>query len=360
MHKFLKHALILSVVLMAVGLNYKIANKRMKTFIENIPKAELHLHIEGTIEPELIFKIAERNSIKLKRKSVKELRNAYKFNNLQQFLDIYYEGVEVLIKEKDFYDMTLAYLKKAHNQKVLHAELFFDPQTHTGRGVKYSAVINGISSAMRDAQKEWGISSKLILCFLRDLSADSAMKTLKEALKYRGIVAVGLDSAEIGNPPSKFRQVFDYARKNGLLTVAHAGEEGSSDYIWQALKLLKVSRVDHGNHCLDDEKLVRELVKKEIPLTVCPLSNYKLKVVKSMRKHPLKRMLQKGLKVTINSDDPAYFGGYINDNYLAVQKALKLTKEDIYTLARNSFESSFLSDSKKKELVGKLDEYMNK
>ncbi len=341
-------------------MNYKIANKRMKAFIENIPKAELHLHIEGTFEPELIFKIAKRNSVTLKEKSVKELREKYKFNNLQQFLDIYYAGVEVLIEEKDFYDLTLAYLRKAHKQKVLHAELFFDPQTHTNRGVKYSTVINGISSAMRDAQKKWGISSKLILCFLRDLSADSAMKTLKEALKYKGIVAVGLDSAEIGNPPSKFRQVFDYARKNGLLTVAHAGEEGSSDYIWQALKLLKVSRVDHGNHCLDDEKLVRELVKKEIPLTVCPLSNYKLKVVKSMGKHPLKRMLQKGLKVTINSDDPAYFGGYINDNYLAVQKALKLTREEIYALARNSFESSFLSDSKKKEMVGKLDEYMNK
>jgi adenosine deaminase len=332
----------------------------METFIKNIPKAELHLHIEGTFEPELIFKIAKRNSIKLNEKSVKELRDAYEFNSLQQFLDIYYEGVKVLIRKKDFYDMTMAYLKKAHSQKVLHTELFFDPQTHTNRGVKFSTVTNGIHSAMRDAQKKWGISSKLILCFRRDLSADSAMKTLKEALKYKGIVAVGLDSAEIGNPPSKFKKVFDCARKNGLSTVAHAGEEGSSKYVWQALKLLKVLRIDHGNHSLDDEKLVRELVRRKMPLTVCPLSNYKLKVVKDMRKHPLKKMLRRGLKVTVNSDDPAYFGGYINENYLAVQKALQLTKEEIYTLAKNSFEASFLNDSRKEQVIGELDKYMKK
>ena len=332
----------------------------METFIKNIPKAELHLHLEGTFEPELIFKIAKRNSIEIKEKSIEELKAAYNFNDLQQFLDIYYQGARVLINETDFYDLTMAYLKKAHTQNVLHAELFFDPQTHTNRGVKFSTVVNGIDRAMIDAQKKFGISSKLILCILRDLSVDSAMETLKKALQYKKIIALGLDSAEIGNPPKKFKEVFDYARENGLLTVAHAGEEGPSEYIWQALKLLKVSRIDHGNNCLDDQKLVQELVARKIPLTVCPLSNYKLKVVKSIDQHPLKKMLTAGLNVTINSDDPAYFNGYINENYLVLQKALKLTKEEIYTLAKNSFQSSFLNDSEKKHMIEKLDQYVKK
>ncbi len=332
----------------------------MEEFIRGLPKAELHVHIEGTFEPELIFKIAERNSIPLEEKSVEELKKAYEFNNLQQFLDIYYKGASVLIKEEDFYDLTMAYLEKAHSENILHTEIFFDPQTHTNRGVKFSTVINGISRAMDNAQKEWKISSKLIMCFLRDLSTEFAMQTLEGALKYKKIVAVGLDSAEVGNPPSKFKEVFDSARKAGLLTVAHAGEEGSSEYVWEVLNLLKVSRVDHGNNSLNDEKLVEELVKRQIPLTVCPLSNYKLKVVKDLKQHPLKIMLDKGLKVTVNSDDPAYFGGYINDNYLAMETALELTKGDLEVLAKNSFEGSFLNDLEKKEMISKVEEYVKK
>ena len=332
----------------------------IKKFIQNIPKAELHLHIEGTLEPEMLFKIAKRNNIKLKDKSVKELKALCKFDNLQDFLDIYNIRSKVLIKKRDFYDLTMAYLRKAHQQNVLHTEMFFDPQTHTNRGIRYVTILNGICDAMRDARKKWGISSKLIMCFLRDLSADSAMSVLKEALKYKKIVAVGLDSAEIGYHPLKFKRVFDYAKKNGLLTVAHAGEEGSAEDVWKYLKLLKISRIDHGNHSMDDEKLVEELAERKIPLTSCPLSNYNLKVVKKMEKNPVKKMLRKGLKVTVNSDDPAYFGGYINENYQSVYDALNLTKKDIYTLAKNSFEGSFLSDSKKKMMLEKLDRYAEK
>ena len=332
----------------------------IKKFIQNIPKAELHLHIEGTLEPEMLFKIAKRNNIKLKEKSVKELKASYEFDNLQDFLDIYHVGSKVLIKKRDFYDLTMAYLRKAHQQNVLHAEMFFDPQTHTNRGIKYTTVLNGISDAMRDAEKKWGISSKLIMCFLRDWSVDSAMSILKEALKHKKIVAVGLDSTEIGYSPSKFKKVFDHAKKSGLLTVAHAGEEGSAEDVCKYLKLLKISRIDHGNHSMDDEKLVKELAERKITLTSCPLSNYKLKVVKKMEKNPVKRMLEKGLKVTVNSDDPAYFGGYINENYQSVHDALNLTKKDICTLARNSFEGSFLSDSKKQMMLEKLDRYAEK
>ena len=338
----------------------KTKDSAMKKFIKNIPKAELHLHIEGTLEPEMSFKIAKRNNIKLKEKSVKELKSPYEFDNLQDFLDIYNVRSKVLIKKRDFYDVTLAYLRKAHHQNVLHTEMFFDPQTHTNRGIKYTTVLNGIYDAMRDAEKKWGISSKLIMCFQRDLSADSAMSVLKEALKHKKIVAVGLDSAEIGYSPSKFKKVFDYAKKNGLLTVAHAGEEGSAEDIRKYLKLLKISRIDHGNHSMDDEKLVKELAERKITLTSCPLSNYFLKVVKKMEKNPVKRMLRKGLKVTVNSDDPAYFGGYINENYQSIHDALNLTKKDIYTLAKNSFEGSFLSDSKKQMMLEKLERYAEK
>ena len=313
----------------------------IEQLIRSIPKAELHVHVEGTLEPELMFEIAQRNGVKLRYRSVGELRRAYEFTDLQSFLDIYYEGAGVLLEERDFYDMTAAYLRRAIADNVRHAEIFFDPQTHTDRGVPFSRVINGIDRALRDAK---GISAKLILCFLRHLSADSAMKTLEQALPFKDkIIAVGLDSSERDNPPSKFAEVFGRARGEGLRTVAHAGEEGPPAYIRQALDLLGVSRIDHGVRCIEDDALVDELVARQIPLTVCPLSNVKLRVFDTMRDHTLKRLLDRGVKVTINSDDPAYFGGYIVDNYLAVQRALGLTEEDIRLVARNSFEASFMA-----------------
>lgn len=324
-----------------------------------MPKAELHLHIEGSLEPGLMFKIAKRNNIQIKYKSVKQVKKAYKFNNLQDFLNIYYEGAGVLKTEQDFYDLTWAYLKKAHSQNVLHTEIFFDPQTHTSKGVYFNVVIEGIHKALTDAEEEFGMSAKLIMCFLRDLNPESAMKTLEESLPYKDrIVAVGLDSAEVGNPPSKFKDVFERAYKEGFLTVAHAGEEGPAEYVWEVLKMLKVSRVDHGNRSLDDGKLVDRLVEEKIPLTICPLSNLKLKVVDNLKKHPLKKMMKKRLLVTINSDDPAYFGGYVNENYAKIAKALSLTKKDLYALAKNSFQASFLKDEEKEVMIKKLDCYM--
>ncbi|MEM3565406.1 MAG: adenosine deaminase [Candidatus Bathyarchaeia archaeon] len=326
--------------------------------IRKIPKAELHLHIEGTLEPKMMMEIAKRNKIKPKYGSVEEARAAYNFRNLQDFLDVYYEGVKVLQKEQDFYDLTWAYLEKARSQNVLHTEIFFDPQAHTRGGVKFDTVITGIYKALRDGEKRLGVSTKLIMCFLRDLSVDSAFETLEEALSYKDwIVAVGLDSAEIGNPPSKFQKVFEKAVDEGFLTVAHAGEEGPADYVWEAISLLKVSRIDHGNHALDDENLVRELARRKIPLTLCPLSNLKLGVIKGMEEHPLKKMPDKGLLVTVNSDDPAYFGGYINENYIAVQKALGLNAQQIYELARNSFQASFLSEHEKREMLTRLEKF---
>ena len=330
----------------------------LEEFIKGIPKAELHLHIEGTFEPELMLKIAKRNNIKSKYKSVDELKKAYAFSNLQDFLDIYYEGASVLIKEQDFYDMTWAYLEKAHSQNVIHTEIFFDPQTHTDRGIKFGTVIQGISRALKDGQNKLGISSRLIMCFLRHLDEAAALKTLKEALNYKDLItAVGLDSSEVGHPPSKFQKVFARARAEGFLTVAHAGEEGPAEYVWEALNLLKVSRVDHGNHSLDDGKLVQELVSRKMPLTICPLSNLKLKVVDDLKRHPLRRMLEKELLVTINSDDPAYFGGYVNENYLAISRALDLSKEDIVKLAKNSFNASFLDEEKKQQMITKVERY---
>jgi len=331
-----------------------------ESFIKGIPKAELHLHIEGTFESELMFAIAGRNNIGLEYGSAEELRAVYNFENLQDFLNIYYRGVEVLMRERDFYDLALAYLKKAHSQNVLHTEIFFDPQSHTSRGIDFETVITGIHRALSDAQEKLGISTGLIMCFLRDLDPASAMETLDEALPYKNwIVAVGLDSCEVGYPPSKFQTVFQRAREEGFLTVAHAGEEGPAEYIWQAIDQLKVSRIDHGIRSLDDENLVQELVRRKIPLTVCPLSNLKLRVIERMENHPLKKMMEKGLLVTINSDDPAYFGGYINENYLAMQEAFKLDREDIYNIAKNSFEASFLETSKKEEMIAKLDEYIS-
>lgn len=330
----------------------------IEEFIKNIPKAELHVHIEGTFEPELMFETANRNNISLQYKSVEELKNAYNFTNLQSFLDIYYAGAKVLIHENDFYDLTWAYLEKAHSQNMQHTEIMFDPQTHTLRGVEFKTVISGITRALHNAKNKWGITSNLIMCFLRHLSEEDAFKTLEMAVDYKDlIIAVGLDSSEKGNPPSKFKRVFETALKEGFQTVAHAGEEGPAEYVREALDLLKVSRIDHGNNSLNDEELVHELVIKQIPLTVCPLSNQKLKVVANMEKHPLKKMLDAGLLATVNSDDPAYFGGYVNENFLSVAEALKLTKEEITLLAKNSFKASFLDENKKQEMIEKIEKY---
>lgn len=315
----------------------------MRNFIESLPKAELHLHIEGTLEPELMFALAKRNGIALRYPSVDALRAAYQFSDLQSFLDIYYEGAGVLQRREDFADMAMAYFRKAASQGLKHAEIFFDPQTHTHRGIRYQTVILGLLDAQREARSELGVTSALILCFLRHLSEDDAMATLVEALKFReAIIGVGLDSAERGNPPSKFARVFDLARAEGLMTVAHAGEEGPPEYIWEALDILKVRRIDHGVRCIEDPDLVKRLVGERIALTICPLSNVKLRVFDTLRDHNLKRLLDAGVKVTINSDDPAYFGGYIGENYIATAEALGLTREEIATIAKNSFDASFV------------------
>ena len=332
----------------------------MKDFILQLPKAELHLHIEGTLEPELHFALAKRNNISLPYKSIEDLYKAYHFHNLQSFLDIYYAGTQVLIEEQDFYDLTWAYLEKAKEQNIRHAEIFFDPQTHTNRGIPFKTVITGINRALEDARKKLDISSKLIMCFLRDLSEESAIAMLQQALSFKNlIIAVGLDSAEVNNPPKKFENVFKEAMKHGFLTVAHAGEEGPPGYIKQALDLLKVSRIDHGIHCMQDEELVERLVREQIPLTVCPISNIKLCVFKTMKEHPLKSMLEKGLRVCVNSDDPAYFGGYVNENFTEIQKALNLNKQEIYQLAKNSFLASFLTEKEKNKYIAELDKYFH-
>eukprot|EP01102_Stenamoeba_stenopodia_P002767 TRINITY_DN12633_c0_g1_i1.p1 TRINITY_DN12633_c0_g1~~TRINITY_DN12633_c0_g1_i1.p1 ORF type:complete len:367 (-),score=95.21 TRINITY_DN12633_c0_g1_i1:105-1142(-) len=325
-------------------------------FFYQLPKAELHLHIEGTLEPELIFTIAQRNGITLKFPSVEALREAYKFTDLQSFLDIYYEGTNSLQKEQDFYDMTWAYIEQAKKNGVKHAEIFFDPQSHTSRGISMETVITGIHRALKDGKERYGISSHIILCFLRHLSAEDAMKTLDEALPFVHLIkAVGLDSSEKGHPPSKFVEVFERARKNGLLTVAHAGEEGPADYIWQALKLLSAARIDHGVRCVEDEELLKYLAEHKIPLTVCPLSNLKLCVVHKLEDHNIKTLLEKGITATCNSDDPAYFGGYVAENFIGIYKSLKLTPDQIYTLAKNSFFASFLSDEERGRYVAELD-----
>ena len=332
--------------------------KNIEDFIKGLPKTELHLHIEGTFEPELMFKIAARNKKEIKYDNVNALKKAYKFNNLQEFLDIYYEGAGVLITEEDFYDLTWAYLEKVNSQNVVHVEIFFDPQTHTDRGVPFKTVINGIYRALEDGEKKLNITFKLIMSFLRHLDEESAFKTLEEALPFKDkIVAVGLDSSEVGNPPSKFERVFRKAREHGLLTVAHAGEEGPSDYIWEALDLLKVARIDHGNRALDDDKLVDRLSKSQMPLTLCPLSNLELKVIQDMKDYQLKEMMDKNLLVTIHSDDPAYFGGYMNENYLAVAEALDLTKEQLTQLAINGFKASWLPDDEKAKYIDEVKEY---
>ena len=331
----------------------------MEAFIRNIPKAELHLHIEGTLEPELMFAIGERNGIALPFGTVEAVKQAYEFTNLQEFLDIYYQGAKVLLEEQDFYDLTWAYLTKVHGQNVRHVEIFFDPQTHTDRGISFETVVSGIHRALGDAAATLGMSTELILCFLRHLSAEAAMETLRMALPFRErIIAVGLDSSEVGHPPEKFVAVFDRAREEGFLTVAHAGEEGPPEYIWQALDLLKVRRIDHGVRCLEDERLVERLREEKIALTVCPLSNVKLRVFDAMEQHNLKQLLDLDLRVTINSDDPSYFGGYMNANFLAAQRALGLKREDIYRLVRNSFQAAFAVEERKEALIQELDEYV--
>ena len=330
-------------------------------FIAALPKAELHLHIEGTLEPELMFSIAERNGLRLPYASVEEVRAAYRFSNLQDFLDIYYAGAGALLQMQDFYDLTWAYLQRAFAQNVRHVEIFFDPQTHTGRGVAFATVTDGISRALADAEARLGISSRLIMCFLRHLDEAHALETLDAAMEYRDRIAgVGLDSSERGNPPGKFREVFRRARAAGFIPVAHAGEEGPAAYVREALDVLEVVRIDHGNNALDDAGLVAELVRRRIPLTVCPLSNVKLRVVEDMTTHPLKRMLDLGLLVTVNSDDPAYFGGYVNENYLAAAQALGLGREELAQLARNSFEACWLDAGARSALIAELDAVMQR
>jgi adenosine deaminase len=330
----------------------------MSDYCREIPKAELHLHIEGTLEPELMFEIARRNRVPLRFASVEEVRRAYRFTNLQSFLDIYYEGAKVLLEERDFYDLTWAYLERAREDCVRHAEIFFDPQTHTDRGVAFETVVGGIQRALEDAETKLRISSRLILCFLRHLSAEAAQATLRQALPFRDwITAVGLDSSEVGHPPSKFRSVFDAAREAGFLAVAHAGEEGPPAYIWEALDLLKVRRIDHGVRCVEDPRLVERLVAERIPLTVCPLSNVKLRVFDTMRDHNLRRMLELGLCVTVNSDDPAYFGGYVGANFRAARESLGLGADQVARLARNSFQASFLTPPEKRARLEEVDRF---
>jgi len=327
-------------------------------FIRGLPKAELHLHIEGTLEPELMFELARRNGVRLTYRSVEEVRRAYVFGDLQSFLDIYYAGCRVLITQQDFADLTWAYLQRAAGQGVRHAEIFFDPQTHTDRGVAFETVVSGISRALARGRQQLRISSALILCFLRHLTAESAMQTLATALPHReSIMAVGLDSSEVGHPPSKFQSVFERARDEGFLAVAHAGEEGPPSYIWEALDLLDAQRIDHGVRCLEDERLVDRLVSERIPLTVCPMSNVKLRVFGDLKQHNLKHMLERGLLVTVNSDDPAYFGGYVGDNFSASSEALQLGRVELVALARNSFTASFLPDSLRESYLAELDRY---
>ena len=324
-------------------------------FIKKSPKAELHLHIEGTLEPDQMFVLAKKNNIQIPFKSIDDVKRAYNFDNLDSFLKIYYEGTKVLVNEQDFFDLTWAYALKCKEENIVHTEIFFDPQTHIERGVKFDVVINGIYNALLKAEKQFGLSFKIIMCFLRHLDESPCFKILNQAILHKEkIFGVGLDSSEIGNPPSKFKRLFKKALENNFITVAHAGEEGPPKYIWEALNLLNVKRIDHGVQCLKDEKLVEKLSTNKVPLTVCPLSNIKLKVFDKLSDHNLKKMLDKKLMVTINSDDPAYFGGYLNRNLIETQAALNLSFEDIKTLLINSFKSSFLSKERKKEFINKI------
>lgn len=330
----------------------------MKDLIATLPKAELHLHIEGSLEPELMFTLAKKNNIAIPYKTIEEVKHAYNFTSLQSFLDIYYAGANVLITESDFFDLTWAYLLTCKAQNVVHVEIFFDPQTHTKRGIAFKTVVDGICKALEKAESELGISSFLIMCFLRHLSEADAFETLKASLPFKDkILGVGLDSSEVGHPPSQFERVFAECANVGYKIVAHAGEEGDSSYIWEAINLLHVSRIDHGIRCDEDDKLVEFLIEKQIPLTVCPLSNVKLRAVKSMKDHNILQLLHKGVLVTVNSDDPAYFGGYVNENYEALVENLHVSKEELKTLAQNSFKASFLSEDKKRDFIDAIAQY---
>ena len=328
---------------------------KITEFIKKSPKAELHLHIEGTLEPSLLFRLAKENNIQIPFSSINEIKAAYNFKNLESFLKIFYQGSRVLLREQDFFDLTWAYLLKCKEENVVHAEIFFDPQTHVNRGVDFSLVINGIYKALKKANKEFGLTFGVIMCFLRHLDERSAFKMLDHALEHKDkIIGVGLDSSEIGHPPKKFERVFKKAIDQGFLTVAHAGEEGPPEYIWEALDLLKVKRIDHGVQCLNDKKLVQKLRNDQIPLTVCPLSNVKLCVFDKLNQHNLKKMLKEKLMVMVNSDDPAYFGGYVNKNLIESQIALNFSMDEVKTLIVNSFKSSFLSSEEKKKWISKI------
>jgi adenosine deaminase len=326
------------------------------TLIQRLPKCELHIHIEGSLEPELMFALARRNGIRLPYESVDALRQAYRFRNLQDFLDIYYQGMSVLITEQDFYDLAFAYLQRACADNVRHVEMFFDPQGHTSRGIAFSTVVSGLHRAIADAGRELGVQASLILCFLRHLDEADAEKTLDSALAFRDkIVGVGLDSSEAGNPPSKFRHVFRRADDAGLFLTAHAGEEGPPSYVWEALDVLGVGRIDHGNRSLDDQTLVGRLAREQVALTVCPLSNLRLRVIDDLKLHPLRQMMDKGLVVTVNSDDPAYFGGYVNENYRAVSDALGLRRDEIVAVVRNGIRASLMTAPEKVKALAEVD-----
>jgi adenosine deaminase len=328
----------------------------LKNLIEEMPKAELHLHIEGSLEPEMMMMLANRNDVVLPYASVDEIRTAYNFSNLQDFLDLYYAGMSVLIERQDFFDLAWAYLEKVHSQNVTHVEIFFDPQGHTERGIKFDTVLSALTDALDKAEREFGITSKLIMCFLRHLSEEEAFDTLNEAIKAKDhIFGVGLDSSELGHPPSKFERVYREARKQGFYSVAHCGEEGPAENVIDSLDLLKIDRIDHGNRALDDPELVARIARENIALTVCPLSNLRLQVVTDMKDHPLRKMLQAGLRATVNSDDPAYFGGYMTENFLAVHDALDLNRDEIIQLGRNAYLGSFMTDADKQKALEAFD-----
>ena len=341
---------------MIIGMNVLTEND-----FNDVPKVELHLHLEGSLEPELMFLLAKKNDIPLPFDSVEAVKEAYNFSNLQDFLDIYYQGANVLQTEQDFYDLTWAYLQKCHQQNVLHVEPFFDPQTHTDRGIDFSVVITGIHRALQDAASQLGITSQLIMCFLRHLSEEAAFETLEQSLPYKEwILGVGLDSSEVGHPPEKFSRVFAKAREEGFLTFAHAGEEGPPAYIWGSLDDLKVSRIDHGVRCIEDDELMQRLIQEKMPLTVCPLSNIKLCVFDTMQEHNILELLEKGICVTVNSDDPSYFGGYMTENFVAMNEAFSLGVDQVEQLIKNSILGSFASEERKSILLQNLDAWVHR
>jgi len=333
----------------------------LNRFIEAMPKAELHLHIEGTLEPEMMIALAQRNGIQLPYADVDAVRRAFAFGSLQDFLDVYYAGMSVLVTSRDFFDLAFAYLSRMHSQNVRHVEIFFDPQGHTARGVSFDTVLSGLVDALEHAKRDFGISSKLIMCFLRHLPEEEAFSTLKDACRCRDhIFAIGLDSSEKGYPPSKFSRVYREARQQGFVTVAHAGEEGPPAYVCEALDDLEVKRIDHGNRALEDPYLVQRLVNDQVPMTVCPLSNQRLQVCPDLTQHPLRRMLKSGLLVSVNSDDPSYFGGYLTENFIAIQSALDLDRSEIIQLGRNAFKSSFMTDAEKQSALDQFDNFVER